>query len=248
MRLQFLGSGDAFGSGGRFNTCLLLQTETTRCLLDCGASSLIAMKRFGVDPNSISLILITHFHGDHFGGLPFFLLDAQFAKRRDPLTIVGPPGLSDHLTHVREISFPGSSTTVPKFDLRLLEWEPGQALRLHPLVATPYEVSHSENLRAFALRIAAEGRAITYSGDTEWCSGLAEAASGADLFVCEAYVYEKPVKGHLALKTLEAQLPALQTKRLILTHLGPDTLAREGSLGHEVAEDGQIVAIAPGPS
>jgi hypothetical protein len=46
MRLQFLGSGDALGSGGRFNTCILVESETGAFLIDCGASSLIAMRRF----------------------------------------------------------------------------------------------------------------------------------------------------------------------------------------------------------
>ena len=80
MRLQFLGSGDAFGSGGRFNMCILVESEATRFLVDCGASSLIAMKRLGVSPNSIDTILITHLHADHFGGLPFFILNEQFLK------------------------------------------------------------------------------------------------------------------------------------------------------------------------
>jgi ribonuclease BN (tRNA processing enzyme) len=51
MRLTFLGSGDAFGTGGRFNTCMLLETaERRRSLIDCGATSLVAMKRARVDP------------------------------------------------------------------------------------------------------------------------------------------------------------------------------------------------------
>jgi len=92
MKLTFLGSGDAFGSGGRFNTCMLVETATTRFLIDCGASSLIAMKRTGITPNSIETILVSHLHGDHFGGLPFFILDPQFfSKRTVPLTDAGPP-------------------------------------------------------------------------------------------------------------------------------------------------------------
>src|SRR5215212_4543910 len=92
VTVRFLGSGDAFGSGGRLQTCILLEADGGRVLLDCGASSLIALKRFGVDPGLIDAVLITHLHGDHFGGLPFLVLDAQFSRRERPLVVAGPPG------------------------------------------------------------------------------------------------------------------------------------------------------------
>ncbi|MBV8411843.1 MAG: MBL fold metallo-hydrolase [Alphaproteobacteria bacterium] len=83
MRLQFLGSGDAFGSGGRFNTCFHLERSAHgNVLIDCGASSMIAIRKWQVDPNVISTIVVTHLHGDHFGGIPFFLLDAQLIIAR----------------------------------------------------------------------------------------------------------------------------------------------------------------------
>ncbi|MGH6753925.1 MAG: MBL fold metallo-hydrolase, partial [Bradyrhizobium sp.] len=74
MQLQFIGCGDALGSGGRANTCFHVTGDSVNFLIDCGASSLPALKRLDVVSDSIDLILITHFHGDHFGGLPFFLL------------------------------------------------------------------------------------------------------------------------------------------------------------------------------
>ena len=93
MHFTFLGSGDAFGSGGRFNTCFHVAATEGAFLIDCGASSMIAMRRFGADPNAIGTICLSHLHGDHFGGLPFFLLDARFISGRcAPLTIAGPQG------------------------------------------------------------------------------------------------------------------------------------------------------------
>src|SRR3546814_16280853 len=126
MRLRFLGCGEAFGSGGRFNTCFLVSGDGTSFLVDCGASSLVAMRRFGVDPNAIDTVFVSHLHGDHFGGLPFLILDAQFASRRTrPLTIAGPPGLRRRLDEAAAVLFPGFGRQQRRFDLAGTEPESG---------------------------------------------------------------------------------------------------------------------------
>src|SRR5687767_4551445 len=120
MRLQFIGSGDAFGSGGRFNTCFHLTGTRTSALIDCGASSLPAMKRLGIDRNAVDVILLTHFHADHFGGVPFFVLDAQLVARRTrPLLIAGPPGLPGWFERAMAVAFPGERKL--PFELALRE-------------------------------------------------------------------------------------------------------------------------------
>jgi ribonuclease BN (tRNA processing enzyme) len=245
MKLQFLGSGDAFGSGGRFNTCMIVEGAATRFLLDCGASSLIAMKRYGIRPDSIDTILITHLHADHFGGLPYFILDAQFSKRSVPLTIAGPTGLGRRLTEAMDVFFPQSSQIVQKFAVRIRELEPRVQTLLNNVSVTPYVVSttHVANSLSFALRVETEGRIVTYSGDADWCEDLAEAAYEADLFVCEAYFYEKEIRYHLNLKTLEKHLPEIRPKRLILTHMSNDMLARSATIAYEMAEDGKVVSF-----
>src|SRR4051812_913027 len=124
MKLQFVGCGDALGSGGRYNTCFHVSGEQTKFLIDCGASSLVAMKKWGISRNPIDLILITHFHGDHFGGLPFVLLDAQFTRRTRPLVIAGPSGITQHLSEVMEALFENSSKTQHRFALTVVELEP----------------------------------------------------------------------------------------------------------------------------
>jgi ribonuclease BN (tRNA processing enzyme) len=244
MQLRFVGCGDALGSGGRFNTCFHVTGAHVNFLIDCGASSLPALKRLGIAREAIDLILITHFHGDHFGGLPFLLLDAQFTRRSRPLVIAGPVGIEAKLANLMEALFEHSSKTKQRFDLSVVALEPEQSRTFGEVKVTPYPVVHGESGGPFlAYRIEAEGRVIAYSADTEWTDTLIPAARGADLFIAEAYYYDKIVKNHLSLKTLEAHLPAINAKRLVLTHMSEDMLARLTELPYLAAEDGMAVEL-----
>jgi ribonuclease BN (tRNA processing enzyme) len=244
MQLQFVGCGDAFGSGGRANTCFHLTGSSANVLIDCGASSLPALKRLGIARNDIELILITHFHGDHFAGLPFVLLDAQFSRRTRPLVIAGPEGIEMRLAQVMEALFENSSKTRQKFELSVIPLMPEVSRAFGAIKVTPYPVVHGESGGPFlAYRIEAGGRVIAYSADTEWTETLVPLAREADLFIAEAYTYDKVVKNHLNLKTLEAHLAEIGPKRLILTHMSDDMLGRLDSLPHEAAHDGMTVTI-----
>jgi ribonuclease BN (tRNA processing enzyme) len=244
MQLQFVGCGDALGSGGRFNTCFHVEGERANFLIDCGASSLVALKRFGIARENIDVILITHFHGDHFAGLPFFLLDAQFTRRTRPLTIAGPEGIEMRLAQAMEALFENSSKTRQKFDLSVVALQPEQTKDFGTFKVTPFPVVHGESGGPFlAYRIEAEGRTIAYSADTEWTDALIPAARDADLFICEAYYYDRIVKNHLSLSTLEQHLSLIAPKKLVLTHMSDEMLARIGSLPHTAASDGMVVEL-----
>ena len=244
MQLQFLGSGDAFGSGGRLNTCFHVRDAAGAFLIDCGASAMIAIRKYEVDPNGIRAILISHLHGDHFGGLPFFLLDAQLVSRRTaPLVIAGPPGLRERLTAAMENSFPGSSQVERRFPVEISELEAGKPHDIAGIAVTPFVVRHASGAPPFALRLKVDDRLICYSGDTEWVDALRDAAKGADLFIAEAYFFDRPTKFHLDYATLARHLPEIGAKRVILTHMSRDMLARVADVGCEMADDGMIVAL-----
>jgi ribonuclease BN (tRNA processing enzyme) len=242
MQLRFVGCGDALGSGGRANTCFHVTGKSANFLIDCGASSLPALKRLDIARDDIDLILITHFHGDHFAGLPFLLLDAQFTRRTRPLVIAGPEGIETRLNQVMEALFEHSSKTKQRFDLSVVALTPEESRSFGAVTVTPYPVVHGESGGPFlAYRIEAEGRVIAYSADTEWTETLIPAARNADLFIAEAYYYDKIVKNHLSLKTLEAHLPEINARRLILTHMSDDMLGRLDELPYTPAEDGMVV-------
>jgi len=121
MRIRFAGSGDAFGSGGRWQTCIHLSGNGQVLLVDCGATSLAALKAQGLDPSAVDAVAVTHLHGDHFGGLPFLILDGQFSRRSTPLQVAGPPGIRARLAEAMEVLFPGSSQAQRRFPVRVIE-------------------------------------------------------------------------------------------------------------------------------
>ena len=248
MRVKFLGCGDAFGSGGRLNTCFLVDRGEASFLIDCGASAMISIRRFEVDPNRIGAIVLSHLHADHFGGLPSFILDAQLVSRRTrPLIIAGPKGLDTRLDVLMEAHFPGSSKVERKFPIKLIELSPEIEMKVDPvdLTVTSYPAVHPSGTPSLALRIKCNGKIITYTGDTEWVDGLLAAGRNADLLIAEAYYYERKVRFHLDYATLREKLPLIGAKRLMLTHMSPDMLRRVSELQDcEAATDGLEVEIS----
>jgi ribonuclease BN (tRNA processing enzyme) len=245
MRFRFIGCGDAFGSGGRFNTCFLVERDGGGTfLIDCGASSLVALRHWGETPGAIDTVFISHLHGDHFGGLVFLLLDAQHISRRTrPLTIAGPKGLAERLTAAREALFPRSSQVPSRFELRVAELEIGRRQEVDGLAVTPFQAAHSSGAPSLSLRLEADGRTIAFSGDTEWTEPLIETAKGADLFICEASFRGRKVTGHMDVDDLVPRLAQIGANRVFLTHMGEAMLAAPAPEGTFKAEDGLVVEL-----
>ena len=243
--LHFIGSGDAFGRGGRLQACLRLSGAGPTVLIDCGASSLAGMKRDCVDPNDVDMVVLSHLHGDHFAGLPYLVLDGQFAHRERSLTIVGPPGTADRLTATMEALFPGSSTERRRFDVQHRAIAPGESITVGGVEITAYAAAHASGAQSLSLRVGYGGRTIAYSGDTEWTDELAEVARDADVFVCEAYYFERPVRYHLDWATLRDHRSELSCQRLILTHMSKDMLDRVQEVDGDVtvARDGLMLTV-----
>jgi ribonuclease BN (tRNA processing enzyme) len=249
MRVKILGCGDAFGSGGRLNACFLVDEGARSFLIDCGATVMVSIRRFGVDPNAVAAIVLSHLHGDHFGGLPSFILDAQLVSRRTaPLTILGPRGTGARLNALMEVLYPGSTSIERRFPIEVVEIDTGSPVPTPIVGATirALDVKHESGAPSLGLRIECNGCVIAYSGDTEWTDALLDIGRNADIFLAESSFFERKVPGHMDFMTLRERLPAIAAKRTVLTHMSPDMLSRSPAAfgGCFLAEDGMAIELA----
>jgi ribonuclease BN (tRNA processing enzyme) len=247
MKLKILGCGDAFGSGGRLQTSYLLDSGGERALLDCGATVMVGLARERIDPNSVATIFISHLHGDHFSGLVWWLMHAQHvARRKSPLTVIGPPGVARRVVTASEALFPTSSLVPLRFELRFMEYVKEAPTRAGAYTVTPFEVSHPSGAMSFALRIEAGGRTLAFSGDTEWVDSLFECARAADLFIAECYGYETDVPYHMSWKVIASKLDRISARRIMLTHMSDEMLEKGRMITDSrilLAEDGLSVDV-----
>ncbi len=249
----FLGTGDAFCSGGRRQTAFHLTVNPPpgvadapfRALVDCGATTMAVMRHLNVDVPAIDAILLSHLHGDHFGGVPFVLMDACYnLPRTKPLTVAGPAGTRLRVSDTLGCLFPGAPSKVEeRVQVHYPEYRDREPLQVGPLSVLPIPVIHPSGAASYGLRITVGRQVLAFSGDTEWTPALADLARDADLFICECYTFDKSVPSHLRYADLRRELPALGARRVILTHPGRDMLSRLAEVDAEVAEDGQEIVL-----
>lgn len=244
VKVTFAGTGDAFGSGGRFNTCFIVEAPDICFAIDFGATSLNALNALGFAHNRIDAVLLTHLHGDHCAGVPSLLMDAMLgAKRTTPLTIAGPAETRAHLERVQSALFPGSEVMEPKFDLEVIEMELQTPTDIRGLMVTTWPAVHTPATNPTSMRIEVADKVIAFSGDSEWTEHMPAVALGSDLFISECYFYEKAVRNHMNYPDLLAHRQELDTKRLILTHMGPEMLAHLDHVEEECAHDGLVIEL-----
>jgi ribonuclease BN (tRNA processing enzyme) len=247
MRLTVVGCGDAFGSGGRFNTCFHLEAADKKFLIDCGASTPVALNARGIDWNTIDAVILSHLHGDHFGGIPFLLLQGQFLNPRErPLLIAGPPGSTERITALIEACFPRASNNKWRFPWSVMEIPVGVPSDVLGLNVVTAEVIHFSGAPSTALRISDGTQIFSYSGDTQWTEALLAIASGADLFIVECYDYDRDLPAHMNWAIIKRRLSDFNARRVMLTHMNPTMLAKideAKALGVLVAEDGLVLDL-----
>lgn len=240
MKVHFLGCGDAFGSGGRNQTAYLLEAGSHLYLLDCGPSTLPALRRAGFDPADLDAVILSHLHGDHFGGLPFFFIHYLYNQPRSrPLEVAGPPGTEERVRGLMRLMYGEKELSFATFPVL----EPDIATTVAGATVLGFRVPHQTDAVSLGLRVAAAGRTVLFSGDSSWTDQFITHSRGADLFICECCYYDARSPSHMSYVEIAARRERLECRQLILTHMGEEMLARRGSLPVATAEDGLVMEI-----
>jgi len=243
VRTIFLGTGDAFSARGSHQAAYLVQCPETSILLDCGSATLASLKRDGIPSGPIDTVFLSHLHGDHFAGLPFLFLEYTYIEARSrPLRIAGPPGTRKRVIALFETMYPDAMQELP-FKLDFTELLPDQRVQLGPVIVDPFRVPHQQREISLGLSVEVGARRIVYSGDTGWTEELVTRSLKADLFICECSFYETRIPSHLDYPRLAENRERFAAKRMILTHIGHEVLARRSEIDLELASDGLTVDL-----
>lgn len=243
IKLKVIGCGDAFSSGGKLQTCFYLEATNLKFLIDCGATSLAGLKKNNIEVSQLDFILITHLHGDHFGGLPFILLDTIQNPRKKELQIIGPCTIKEKTWALFDMLYPGSVKSIQKEKIVFRSYNEAEEFSCGDVKALAYPVIHTKEAHPHGLRMTIADKVISYSGDSEWCDNLITLASGTDLFICECTFFDKSVKGHLNYHTIADNLKLLGCKNILLTHLDIEMLNNMHKVNLPIAEDGMLLNI-----
>ena len=191
MRITVLGAGDAFSSGGQRQSGYLVETDSATFLLDCGTTTLLALKTLRIPAERIDFVAISHLHGDHFGGLPFLFLEYLYEQPRSrPLHIAGPPGIQKRVLALHRVMYGELSARNPSFDLEFHQLPPGRPARVCGVELLPFRVPHQVDDISLGYRLTVDGKSLLYSGDCGWNEDLVRHAQGTDLFICECCFFE----------------------------------------------------------
>lgn len=244
VTVRFLGTGDAFNARARCHASYLIQSPSATMMFDCGPSALLAMRRDGLAVEAIDAICISHLHGDHFAGLPFFLLGWIFDEPRSrPLTIAGPPGIEARVSELFRAMYRDISSRPLPFAVNYVELNDGDHTAIGGADLAAFAVPHQQLDVSLGYRVTLDGKVVLYSGDTGWTEALVTQSRGTDLFICECCFFDTRVDFHLDYPRIAAERARFGCKRLVLSHIGREVHARRAEITEELASDGLTIEL-----
>lgn len=192
MRVTFLGVGEAFDPD-LANTSILIESGETSMILDCGFSAGLLAWRYADTPLDIDALYISHFHGDHFYGIPAFLARSAEDGRTKTLRIIGQKGVGHITRQAVQLAYPGVLEKM-QFAVEYIECHPQRSIDVHDMRCSFAASNHP--MPCLSIRLDHAGRSLFYSGDGGATDDAVQLAHGADLCILESYAEHGEVRGH----------------------------------------------------
>lgn len=212
-------------------------------MLECGPGVLAGMKRMGIPTDAPDALLVSHLHGDHFGGIPFLFLEYLFENpRQRPLAILGPPTILERSFAVYAALYRELQSFDLPFEIRLVELEPGATASVAGFEIEAFQVTHNAEPFSLGFRIVSPDATMLFSGDSAWNEVFVDKSQGVDLFLCECCTMEPTMPMHTSYAELLSNRDRLGCKRLLLTHLGAEVRQAE-EFQFERVEDGMVFEV-----
>jgi ribonuclease BN (tRNA processing enzyme) len=236
VEVSFLGSANAFAAEGRYWSSFIVDGKYQ---FDAPPTLLPQLKRLGVSLPDIEVIFITHFHGDHFVGLPFLLLEYTYmSPRTTDLYIVGPPGCEAVLEDFANRVYPNIIKDAG-YKRIYVDADPTKEQRAGSVTFTSFPMNHvkKDGLHALGYRVKIGDKTISYTGDTMFCEETIPLGDGADVFVVDCTYPEGGGPEHMGfedIKVIRGRISPETT--MILTHLSAKPSVN-GMANTLVAED-----------
>ena len=160
----FIGTSDAFGAGGRRQSAIFARGERGGLLFDCGGTTNTGMSQLGISRDEVDVILISHFHGDHFGGIPAFLYAALYTdERTQPLEIVGPPEIQERVYRLADAMGHHLDGREWTFPVHYREIHAGELLASGPAQIEAFATQHQPEAHPQGYRVRLGREQIAYS-------------------------------------------------------------------------------------
>jgi ribonuclease Z len=145
LDLVFLGTAGSMPTAGRNPAATLIRRGGERLLVDCAEGTQRQLLRSSVGLVELREVFLTHYHADHYLGLPGMLKTFALRGRELPLTVYGPPGLVELFGALRRIF--GRLT----YRLALEELRPGDVLGRGDYRLETFAVGHGVSAIGYAL-------------------------------------------------------------------------------------------------
>lgn len=218
-RLTILGSAYAIPNLNQDNAHLLVQTNKRVVLIDCGNHPVVKLDRAGISINSITDLVITHFHSDHVGSLPLLLMDMWLMKRAEPLCIYGLEFTLERIRKLMDVfDWQKWQGMFPVEFVQLSDTIETSLFSDDQLKVTSLPVKHLVPNVGLRMDFPARRFSAVYTSDTEPCDNVIHLARHADVLIQEA---AGNAKGHTSPAQAGEMAAEAGVKRLIMIHYDP---------------------------